>query len=102
MMEIKLNTTVIPFPHRFSIQWAIIEGAFRRRYTLEYDLISPPEAALILGIATSAGFSVTCVDPATNSVITRNVLSENLLITLHRDTDGVTFYAPFTLVLRQT
>ncbi len=101
-MDIKLNTTQIPEPHRFNIQWAIIEGTFRRRYTLEYDLLSSEQAALILGIATSASFTITCVDPATNSVITRNVLSENLSISLHRDIGGLITYAPCTLILRQT
>ncbi|MDI9520752.1 MAG: hypothetical protein QM308_06345 [Bacillota bacterium] len=101
-MEIKLNTVKIPEPHRFTIQWAIIEGTFRRRYTLEYDLISPENAALILGVATAATFSITCTDPATNSVITRNVLSENLIISLHQDAGGFLSYAPLTLVFRQT
>lgn len=101
-MDIKLNTVKIPEPHRFTIQWAIIEGAFRRRYTLEYDLISPSDAALILTVATSATFSITCLDPATNSVITRTVLSENLMISLHQDLGGFLSYAPLTLVLRQT
>ncbi len=101
-MEIKLNTVKIPEPHRFTITWAIIEGTFRRRYTLEYDLISPQDAALILGVATAATYSITCVDPASNTPITRNVLSENLTISLHQDAGGFLSYAPFTLVLWQT
>ena len=101
-MEIKLNTVKIPEPHRFTVQWAIIEGTFRRRYTLEYDLVSPSDAALILGVATAPTFSITCTDPAANSVITRTVLSENLSISLHQDAGGFLSYAPLTLVFRQT
>lgn len=101
-MDIKLNAVKIPQPHRFTIQWATIEGVFRRRYTLEYDLISAENAALILGVATSAAFSITCTDPASNSTITRNVLSENLTISLHQDAGGFLSYAPLILVFRQT
>lgn len=99
-MTVKINTLVIPEPHRIGHDWfRDSANALQRHFILEYDLISSADAKLVLANLFGTNCTLNIVNPFSDTAQDFTCTTFSVIMGLERDTAEGRFYDGFKLVL---